>query len=125
MDLPHDLPSDKPYNPPQKIINAHAAAQLIQGDGKERGLNQFGHKGMVARVIGGHWGLIPKIQQLATDNVVEAWNFPQGVIAHLYRDIAAGLDLKRGILAHMNFTPRIIQPIKPMDARLFADTAIH
>lgn len=60
------------------------------GDAKEGGLNRLGYQGLLKRVIGGHYGLIPKIEKLAVDNQISAYNFPEGVITHLYRNIGAG-----------------------------------
>ena len=62
-----------------------------QGDGKERGLNHLAHAGPGAgarSAATGAW--CRSCSSSRSTNQIEAYNLPQGVIAHLFRDIAAG-----------------------------------
>lgn len=60
-----------------------------QGDNKKKGLQHFAHEGMIRCTIGGHYGMARKIGEMVCQNKIAAYDFPQGVLAHLLRDTAA------------------------------------
>ena len=90
---------------PKDLLLFHAAAQ---GNRDGSGSDHFAHEGMVRRVVAGHWNMAPKLGQMALDNKMEAYNFPQGTLSQLMRDIAAG---KPGTITHVGLNtfadPRI------------------
>jgi propionate CoA-transferase len=82
---------------PRDLTLVFAAAP---GDGRDKGLNRLAKEGLVCRVIGGHFGLVPKISQMVTNGAIEGYNLPLGCISQLFREIAgrkAGLISKVGL----------------------------
>ncbi|NVO14804.1 MAG: acyl CoA:acetate/3-ketoacid CoA transferase [Rhodoplanes sp.] len=75
---------------PRDLTLVHAAGQCD----RERGIQHFAHDGMLKRIIGGHWGLAPRIMEMIGTDRVEAYNLPQGQLAQLYRSMACGLPGK-------------------------------
>lgn len=64
----------------------------------EKGLCHLAHEGMIARVIGGNFGLQVPFMRLVRDELIDAYNFPQGVMSQLCRAMAAKHP---GVLTHV------------------------
>jgi propionate CoA-transferase len=58
------------------------------GSGNGDGIDRFAHPGMTTRVVGGHWAWSRHMQELAADNLIEAYCLPQGTLSHLLREAA-------------------------------------
>lgn len=81
---------------PRNLTLTYGASQ---NDGKSWwGLNRLCHDGLLGKVIAGHFSLQPAMVKMITDNKIEAYNIPQGVMMHLYRAIAGR---KPGIITHV------------------------
>ncbi|MEY2686988.1 MAG: CoA-transferase [Pseudomonadota bacterium] len=79
-----------------------------QGDRASRGVNHFGHAGLVRRIIGGHWISAPRLGALVNADAVEAWNLPQGVISQWFRAVAGGKPgLMSAVGLHTFVDPRV------------------
>ena len=71
---------------PNGLTLVHSCGQ----SDRDRGIQHFAHEGMLKRIIGGHWGLQPKMMELISENKVLAYCIPQGQFAQLYRSMAGG-----------------------------------
>ncbi|YCK79710.1 acyl CoA:acetate/3-ketoacid CoA transferase (plasmid) [Arthrobacter sp. D3-18] len=58
------------------------------GSGNGDGIDRFAHPGMTTRVIGGHWAWSRRMQEMAADNLIQAYCLPQGTLSHLLREAA-------------------------------------
>lgn len=72
---------------PKNLTYIQAAGQ---GNFKEQGTYHISHEGMIKRYITGHFAGNQRMINLVNENKIECYNFPQGVICHLYRAAAAG-----------------------------------
>ena len=71
---------------PNGLTLVHSCGQ----SDRDRGIQHFAHEGMLRRIIGGHWGLQPKMMELISQNKILAYCIPQGQFAQLYRSMAGG-----------------------------------
>ena len=90
----------KKYRQNKKPSDLTLIFASAQGDSLNNGLENLAQKGLFKRVIGGFWGISPKLFDLANNNDFEAYNLPQGIITRLYSAItsnAPGVITKTGL----------------------------
>jgi propionate CoA-transferase len=71
---------------PRDLVIVHAAGQ----SNRKIGFEHFAVQGLAKRIIGSHWGLMPRMSSFLGQGLAEAICLPQGQLSTLYRSIAAG-----------------------------------
>jgi propionate CoA-transferase len=71
---------------PRDLVIVHAAGQ----SNRKIGFEHFAVEGLAKRIVGPHWGLMPRMSAFLGEGRAQAVCLPQGQLATLYRAIAAG-----------------------------------
>jgi len=71
---------------PRDLVIVHAAGQ----SNRKIGFEHFAVEGLAKRIVGSHWGLMPRMSAFLGNGLAEAVCLPQGQLSSLYRAIAAG-----------------------------------
>lgn len=76
------------------IMSASGVGDMGPAGSVFRGFEHFAHEGMIKRVIVGHNGSNHSIMEMQANLKVESYNFPQGVIEHMFKARAKGLSIE-------------------------------
>lgn len=71
---------------PRDLTLVHSAGQ----SDRVNGMQHWAQPGLLARIIGSHWGMAPKMAELIVADGLACHCLPQGQLTHLYRAIAGG-----------------------------------
>jgi len=85
---------------PRDLTVTHSTGCGDYPFGDTKGMNHFGHEGLVKRIIAGHIGQAPRLGKLVSENKIETYLLPQGVMTHLWRQMAGkkiGVITKMGL----------------------------
>ena len=67
------------YKQTQTPRNLSIISPTGLGDRADRGISPLAQEGLVKWALCGHWGQSPRISELAEQNKIIAYNYPQGV----------------------------------------------
>lgn len=70
------------YKQTQTPRNLSIISPTGLGDRADRGISPLAQEGLVKWALCGHWGQSPRISDLAEQNKIIAYNYPQGVLTH-------------------------------------------
>lgn len=70
------------YKQTQTPRNLSIISPTGLGDRADRGISPLAQEGLVKWALCGHWGQSPRISDLAEQNKIIAYNYPQGVLIH-------------------------------------------